>query len=292
MIQLAVVAGLAAAFGGVVALSARDVRLVVVGVEVAMVASPVAATPGPTGLTVAFRIVGAVLAGYLLWVAARSRGVQSEGTGVGILALLVVAGTAFAVGWFVVPVKPLAGPVAAQAAGLSLMALAIAPAAGRNIFRVGTALALMAIGVSLLLQAWVGPASGLGQIVLTTLMVGFVGATSLLISPFAPQPSDPAGRAEERDADDMAGEVAQPDVAPSQPPPQPKHSRVAAEIDGEPAPAPVRRIASPRALRQAAPRGTSGDGVAIDEAQTASEQPAQAPSEGSVRRLRPREPRR
>ncbi|MGA3031039.1 MAG: hypothetical protein ABSE58_09985 [Candidatus Limnocylindrales bacterium] len=292
MIQLAVVAGVAAALGGVVALGARDARLVVVGLVVAMVASPIAAAPVPTNLTLAFRIVGAVLAGYLLWVAARSEGISSEGSGIGILAQLTVAGAAFVVGWIVAPVKPLAGPVAAQAAGLSLMVLAVAPAASRDVFRVGTALALMTIGVSLLLQAWVGPASGLEQIVLTALMVGFVGATSLLISSFVPRPANALTRAGEPDTADMAREVAEPDAAPSQSPPEPKPARLSAEKAREPAPARARRTASPRALRQAAPRAPSDGEAAIDEAQAIPSQPPEAPVESTVRRLRPREPRR
>ncbi len=291
MIQLAVIAGLTAALGGIVALSARDARLVVVGLIVALVASPIAATPAPTGLTVAFRIVGAALAGYLLWVAARSQGIQSEGSAVGILTQVVVAASAFVVGWIVVPVKPLAGPVAAQAAGLALVALAVAPAAGRDVFRVGTALALMTVGVSLLLQAWVGPASGLEQIVLTALMVGLIGATSLLISPFVPQPDSAAARAEAPAAAAIAAEIAEPAPGPSKPRRAPKRSPGSPVVEPEPPTAQARKVASPRALRQAAPRGSSGGDTAAEEPAGPAQTP-EIPVESTVRRLRPREPRR
>ncbi|MGD0247885.1 MAG: hypothetical protein ABSB75_02425 [Candidatus Limnocylindrales bacterium] len=183
MIQLAVVASVAALLGGLVAVTARDSRLVVLGLLVAMVAAPLASSPAPSVLTIAFRVLGALLAAYLLWVAARDRSISSEGSGIGAAAEMAVAAAVFSVGWFAVPVKPLPGPLAAQAAGISLAVLAVVPLAGRNILRAGAGLAILAIGASLLFDAWVGPPSALQQVVLMALLVGVLGSTSLLISP-------------------------------------------------------------------------------------------------------------
>jgi len=184
MIQPVVAAALVAVVGGMVAIAARDDRVVALGLLVAMVAAPFASSPQPTVMTVAFRILGSLLAAYLVLAAARSQSILSEGSGIGVLAEMAIAAAAFSIGWFILPVNPLAGPLAAQAAGVALVALAIVPLTGRDVFRAGIGAAVLVIGGSLLLQAWAGPSSSVGQIVLTALLVAVAGATSLLISPF------------------------------------------------------------------------------------------------------------
>jgi hypothetical protein len=183
MIGLAMVGALVAIGGSLAAVVGRDRRLVVLGLLTAMVAAPLASSPEPGYLTVVFRLLGAVLAAYLLWTATRSRSIDSEGTGIGVIAEFAVAAAAFCVGWFAIPVKPLAGPLAAQAAGFALVGLAIVPLTSRNVLRAGTAVAILALGLNLLLVAWIGPASSLQQIVTAALLVGVAGATSLLMAP-------------------------------------------------------------------------------------------------------------
>jgi hypothetical protein len=124
-----------------------------------------------------------LLAAYLIWAATRARSIESEGSGIGPLAEMAAAAAAFSAGWFVTPVEPLVGPVAAQAAGVALVAVAIVPLTGRDVMRVGAGAAVLVIGGSLLLEAWVGAASSLGQIVVTALLVGIAGATGTLMSP-------------------------------------------------------------------------------------------------------------
>lgn len=183
MIQPVVAAAVIATMGGVVAITARDGRVVALGLLVAMVASPFAASPQPTVLAIGFRALGSLLAAYLLLAAAESQSIRSEGAGIGTLAETALAGAAFSIGWFIVPVQPLTGPLAAQAAGVALVALAIVPLTGRDVFRVGVGAAVLVIGGSLLFQAWARSESSVGQIVLTALLVGVAGATSLLLSP-------------------------------------------------------------------------------------------------------------
>ena len=67
-----------------------------------------------------------------------------------------LGGAAFVIGLAIRPVDPLAGPVAAQAAGVAVVALAVMPLAGRNVFRLGVGTMLLTIGCSLLLGAWSG----------------------------------------------------------------------------------------------------------------------------------------
>jgi len=78
---------------------------------------------------------------------------------------------------------PLPGSLAAQAAGVSLAAIAVVPLTGRDPLRSGTAVVTLIVAFSLLLEAWVGPSSPLQQLVWTGLLVGAIGATSVLISP-------------------------------------------------------------------------------------------------------------
>ena len=182
-----VVAAAVAVLGGIAAISARDARIVVIGLFLAICAAQLAASPEPSVLAIVFRVLGSLLGSYLLWAAARGRSIDAEGSAMGVLAECAVAAAAFTAGWFVVPVKPLAGPLVAQAAGIALIAISIVPLTGRDLLRVGVGATILVLGGSMLLQAWVGQPSSLWQISLTALLVGLVSATSVLISPLAGQ---------------------------------------------------------------------------------------------------------
>jgi hypothetical protein len=181
VLDAAVFAAVAVVLGGVVAATARDGRIVVLGLMLAAVAATLVASPLPGSLAVTARILGAMLAAYLLWAAAGSGKVNSAGSAIGLVAEGAVAVAAFAVGLALRPVDPLAGPVEAQAAGLSLIALAIVPLAGRDVFRMGVGVTLLTLGSSLLVGAWSGPTPPLEQLAMAALLVGIAGATSLLI---------------------------------------------------------------------------------------------------------------
>jgi hypothetical protein len=183
MIQPVAAAAILAVVGGVVAIAARDARVLSLGLAVAMVAAAFAASPQPTALAVSFRILGSLLAGYLLVVAARSRSIESQGSGLGLVAESALAAGAFTIGWFIVPVTPMHGPVAAQAGGVALVAAAVVPLAGRDVLRAGAGAALLVVGGSMLIQAWAAPLSSVAQVVTTALLVLVAGAASLLISP-------------------------------------------------------------------------------------------------------------
>ena len=328
MIQPVEAAAVIAAIGGVMALAARDGRVVALGLLVAMVAAPFAASPQPTALAAAFRVLGSLLAAYLLLAASRSQSVASEGSGIGVLAETAVAGAAFSIGWFIAPVQPLTGPLAAQAAGIALVALSIVPLTGRDVFRVGVGAAILVIGGSLLFQAWAGSESSVGQIVLTALLVALAGATSLLISPFdaltgsremvAKAPAAVPTADDELRVDsgaqvpaDAAQEAASIQAAPSVPAPLPRApaARKMARSSAAPAPAdaalastrpstirtsPFRPLRGEDWTDPSRPPGdlTPAEDTEGDEVETREPLPDISPTPGRVRRLRPREPRR
>jgi hypothetical protein len=330
MIQPVVVAALAAVVGGTLAIAARDGRIVALGLLLSMIAAPLAASPEPTALAVGFRALGSLLAAYLLWAAVRAQSVGSEGSGVGLVAEVAAAAAAFSIGWFVAPVKPLAGPLAAQAAGVSLVVLAIVPLTGRDVFRAGAGAAVLVIGGSLLLEAWVGSPSSMGQMALTVLLVAIAGATSLLISRFdapaarrtavagesasEPAPSEQSAAGAEAEEAPVAAAVAAPAARKRRPGATPgKVARATGPASAAPEPPENLGIETPRIqapgrtstirtwpYRPLRTGGWTGPaepigGVTPDD-ETAPEplEPSTetAPPASRVRRLRPREPRR
>lgn len=173
---------LAVVIGAVVAGSARNARLAILGLAAVLLFGPFLADPiaEPTGL--AARLVGATLAGYLLWIAARGTGVRTGGSLLGWPAELLVAAAAAAVGYgsHGLGAPPL-GPALAQAAGFALAALSIAPIAnGRDVVRIGMGLLLLANGAILVRTALGGTPEPLEQVVLAGLVAGLGGASAVL----------------------------------------------------------------------------------------------------------------
>ena len=140
---------LAVVVGAVVAGSARNARTAIFGLVIAMVGAPLLADPAAAPLGLAARLVGAVLAGYLLWIAARGhrrpdrrlarrladRRVPGHGGGRRRV-------------WQPRPrVRRPRDRRLAAAAGFALAALAILPVVtGRDILRVGLGLCLLLTG--------------------------------------------------------------------------------------------------------------------------------------------------
>jgi hypothetical protein len=182
MIEPAVVAAAAVVAGAVLSVSARDGRVVAIGMLVAMVAAPLVASPLPETVSVAARIVGAVLASYLLWTSARERRQWGAGSTRGLAAEAAVAAAAFAVGLSVSPVSPLPGPQVAQAAGLALVALAVVPLLGRDVMRLGVGVVLLILGSTLLTAAWLGSTPPLAHFAVASLLTGAAGVASLAVA--------------------------------------------------------------------------------------------------------------
>ncbi len=181
MIELAV-ATAAVVAGAVLSVTARDGRVVAIGMLLAMFAAPLVASPLPETVSVAARIVGAVLASYLLWTSAREPRQWGLGSAVGVAAETAFAAAAFAVGLSISPVSPLPGPQVAQAAGLALVALAVVPLFGRDVMRVGVGVVLLILGSTLLMAAWLGSTPPLAHLAVAALLTGAAGVASLAVT--------------------------------------------------------------------------------------------------------------
>jgi len=173
---------LAVVVGAVVAGSAMNARAAILGLVASLVFGPLLADPTAQPLGLAARLVGSILAGYLLWVAARGTGVRTGGSRLGWPAEVLVAAAAAAVGYESHGLgAPADGPALAQAAGFALAALSIAPIAnGRDIVRVGTGLLLLASGAILVRTALGGTPDGLEQVVIAGLVAALGGAVAVL----------------------------------------------------------------------------------------------------------------
>ncbi len=156
-IAIAVVAGTVAAVG------ARDARVTILGFAVALIGTPVLADPIPDPLGLATRIVGAILAAYLLWVVARDRPrsglppAATAGSRIGWPADVLVAASAAVVGFAAHGLgAPALGSAMASAAGFAVAALAVpAVLTGRDVLRVGLG-SLLLIDAALLVRAALG----------------------------------------------------------------------------------------------------------------------------------------
>lgn len=173
----------AVVLGGLVAVSARTARTAVFGLIIALVASTLVAEPLPASMGLAVRIVAAVLAAELLWIAARGREVRTEGSRLGWPAELLLAAAGGAVGYGSYGLgAQAAGPVEAQAAGFALAALAIAPIVnGQDVIRIGLGLNLLAAGALLVHTALGGTPAPAQELVLA----GFVVAVGSSVAAIA-----------------------------------------------------------------------------------------------------------
>ena len=88
------------ALGGIVAVSAREPRFAVLGVIIVLVGGAYVADPLPGLVGLGARLAGAVLAGYLLWVALRKAPAPTAGWHVGWPGATALAAVAFVAGWF------------------------------------------------------------------------------------------------------------------------------------------------------------------------------------------------
>ncbi len=163
--------------GGVAAVSAREPRLAALGTLIVLVGTAFMADPLPDVLAIAARLTGAVLAGYLIWVALRQPGAPTAGWQIGWPGAAAVAVASFATGWLaanalgaelavIVGEGPSSAGVAAAlaegglvpraaiGAAAALLALAAAPVLmARDVLRLGLGLLLLLSAADLVRQA-------------------------------------------------------------------------------------------------------------------------------------------
>jgi len=178
---LLVAAGALVAIGAAVATGARDARIASLGLAGMLAALPFVADPLPGSLPLAFGVVAGILAGFLVFVAARH---VPDGAGplLGLPATLGAAAAGFMVGIGATAIAlPRLGPDAALAAGLAALAVAVGPiAATRDVLRLGSALLVLVGSAMLILTALAGTPEPLTGIVAGTAMVALAAAVAVV----------------------------------------------------------------------------------------------------------------
>lgn len=177
-----VAVALLVAVGAVAAASAREPRFAALGLVVATLGAAYVSDPLPGMAALAARLVGALLGGYLVWVALRDAPAPTAGSHLGWPGAAAIALAGFAAGWLsagavgsavggisgegpsagVTAAALVAGsPVAHAALGaaFTLIALAAAPVlVARDVLRLGVGLLLVLASAELLRNALMGPA--------------------------------------------------------------------------------------------------------------------------------------
>lgn len=179
---------LAVVAGAVVVVSARDARVVALAMALVLLLSAVIADPVAAPVGLAARAIGALLAAYLLWIAARERPedglptAPTEGSRVGWPAEILLAAAAAVVGFAAQGLgAPAIGPVEASVAGFTLAALAVAPVlTGRDVIRVGVGLLLLLTAALLIRAALGGTPAPLEQLVAAGLVIAVAGTVAAL----------------------------------------------------------------------------------------------------------------
>lgn len=153
MNPLLVAAGAVVALAAAVAIGAREARLAVIGLLVALTFAPFVAEPLPAVLPAAFRIVAGTLAAFLLLIAVR-RAEPVAASPLGLPAAAAGAAAAFVAGVGATAVGlPGFGPGGAVAGGLASAAVAAGSLAlARDPVRLGIA-AVTLLNAGLLLRA-------------------------------------------------------------------------------------------------------------------------------------------
>lgn len=177
--------------GAVAAASARQIRLALLGLAIALVAAPILADPIPDTLALAARILGAIIAAYLLWIATRARSEALIETPLGWPAEAVLAAAAAVVGWGLAADTTRAlGPPEAVAAGAALILLSLRPITlGREPVRVGIGLLLLLTGALLARSGLLGAPGDLQRLVEAGVTIAVGAAVAWRLRADAPVPA-------------------------------------------------------------------------------------------------------
>jgi hypothetical protein len=185
-----VLAGVALAVvaGAVVAVSVREARVVVLGLATVLIATPLVADPVAEPVGLAARLIGSVLAVYLLWIATRERPAggrtvaSTGGSRIGWPTEVLVAAAAAIVGFAGHGLgAPGVGPPLASAAGFAVAALALLPLlTGLDILRIGVGLFLLLDGVLLVRVGLGGTPDALEQLLTGGLLMALGGALAAM----------------------------------------------------------------------------------------------------------------
>jgi hypothetical protein len=181
---LLALAAIAVTAGAVVSVAARDGRVALGGLAAVLLVSPFLADPLPAWLAILIRLVAALLAVYLAWIAVRTPGSVTRGSLLGWPVEALIAAAAWVIGFGTAGLgaAPL-GPAEAQAAGFALVTLSVGPIVhGRDVYRLGAGAVLLVSGVLLIRAALAGTPSELEEIVSAALFIGLGGVVGFLVA--------------------------------------------------------------------------------------------------------------
>ena len=175
-------AGLVTLAGAILALSARDTRLVLGGLVVSLGLAPLIADPIPSPVAIAARFLAAVLGAELLVVVLRGQAGRTRGASLGPLSTALAAAAACVVGYATSGVgSPALGAPVATAVGFGLATIALGPLLlGRDVLRIGLGIALLVTAAQLIRTGLAGTPGPLEQVVSAGLTVALLGTTAAI----------------------------------------------------------------------------------------------------------------
>jgi hypothetical protein len=179
---LVLLAGIVTA-AAVVAVSARDARLAVVGLVAVLALGPLVTDAIPDAVAIAARIVAATLAAVVLRLAMRGHP-TTRGSRIGPAAEALAAVAAFIAGSAIALSGGVAaGPASAAGAGLAIAVLSLGPIADRSdIFRSGIGLLLLVEAADLLAVALAGRPGPLVELGLSFAIPAVAAAVAVTVA--------------------------------------------------------------------------------------------------------------
>jgi hypothetical protein len=178
--MLGLLAAAGVTIGTILVLRSPDGRVVSLGLALALVLAPLTSEPLPGILSLAYRIVAALLSAYLVWLAVRTTTPYVGTPRLGGTAEAVFVAAAFLLG-LMLGVQDRDPAVASLAGGLACGAGALAMLAfGRDPLRIGCGAVLGLLAASLG-QSWLtGTAADLGQLAFASAILAAAAATAWL----------------------------------------------------------------------------------------------------------------
>jgi hypothetical protein len=166
---------------GVIAVSAHESRVAVLGLVLCAVIAPLIGTELPTPLVLSARLVAAILSGYVLWIAVRHQP-ATRGSRIGWPAEALAAAAAAVAGYGAAGfIGPAAGPREAEAVAFALGYLALGPLlVERDVLRLAIGLVVIVLAGSMARLAVQGTSSQLEQLVLSGVTVAVAGAAATI----------------------------------------------------------------------------------------------------------------
>lgn len=171
-------AALATLAGALVALSARDARLILGGLVLSVGLAPLIADPLPSPVAIAVRLLATLLGAELLLVVLRGSSARTRGAALGPVSPALAAAAACVVGYATSGVgSPTLGPPLATAVGFGLATIALDPLLfGRDVLRIGLGMVLLITAAELIRTGLAGTPGPLEQVASAGLTIALLGA--------------------------------------------------------------------------------------------------------------------